>query len=496
MKKLYVMFSAIALWSGLACASVSAAEQPVNVFIDGKKIKLDVQPVLENGTTLVQFRPIFERLGLKVSWEPQSQTVTGTKKGLEIILGINSREAFVNGARTELELAPRLVDGYTLVPIRFVGEASGKEVEWDAATSSIFITDPMGKGKYVYPDGNVYIGELNKGTPEGKGKLYNQSGKLLFDGIMRNGAPDEGSVKSYYENGKTKFAGSLKNGVENGPGKQYTDDGKLLFDGSFVNGYREKGTLYYDNGDMYIGPFDHNEPNGTGKIVYKNKDVYEGDVLQGKREGKGTYTTPKGDKIVGEYQNDKLNGTVNRYDKQGILISVSEFVNDVMIRQLYISSDTGNTPFPGLSSTGQSSALKAENDRHAKVLQQLTDAYNGTKKQVEDQIAQLRKNNPGVYTSKAQYDKALADANQKQTDAVNKLNALQNDSSSLAGTARVELNKQLAEIQTLIRQINDKYSAFTQIEALKEQLTQIKNQYDADVKKENDLHADNLKKLK
>ena len=57
-------------------------------------------------------------------------------------LGIISREvlcASVNGEVTELDVPARLVDGRTLVPLRFVSEALGAQVKWDDPTQTVTI---------------------------------------------------------------------------------------------------------------------------------------------------------------------------------------------------------------------------------------------------------------------------------------------------------------------------------------------------------------------
>lgn len=40
------------------------------------------------------------------------------------------------------------------------------------------------------------------------------------------------------------------------------------------------------------------KPNGKGKTVFKNGDVYEGEYVKGKREGYGIYTFPDGESMT------------------------------------------------------------------------------------------------------------------------------------------------------------------------------------------------------
>lgn len=528
MNKWSALLGAGVLLAALSQPAAAAAEQQqkIRVYVDGKPLAFAIQPVLDSGTTLVQFRPIFEKLGLTLGWNAATQTVTGEKGSLKVQLTIDHPVAYINDEATDLELAPRLVKGNTMVPVRFVSEATGKEVLWDGVTSSIYIktpttlpetpagegdgtggeaepgTNPMPepgngsgveKGSYTYPNGNKYTGELSGGVPEGKGKLYSAGGKLLFDGTFAAGEPYEGKQRSYDDSGRIAFDGNLKDGVASGAGKQYSL-GKLQFDGTFEGGERVAGTLFYDNGNKYTGAFDGDLPGGSGKMIYKNGDSYEGDWVNGKREGKGTYTTAKGEKIVGDYANDMMNGLISYYDKNGTLLSVSEYANDKLIRTVDVAGNGGS--LPNTSPSTPNTPLKAENERHDKALAQLKTQYTEAKKQLEDQIAQIRKDVPGTYASQTSYNKALSDAQAKQSDLLAKISALSSDPSLASAAARAELNKQLLETQTLIAQITARGAAQQQIEALKNQLSALLTNYTAQVKLENEQHAGIVKQLK
>lgn len=48
-----------------------------------------------------------------------------------IVLTIGSPVAFVDGRQVDLDVPPQIVDGRTLVPLRFVAEAFGRRVDWE-----------------------------------------------------------------------------------------------------------------------------------------------------------------------------------------------------------------------------------------------------------------------------------------------------------------------------------------------------------------------------
>jgi hypothetical protein len=111
----------------------------IQVFIGKERLTFNVVPYQASGTTLVEFRPIFTKLGLKINYDAATKTITGSKNGLDIVLNIGNRFATVNGKFRTLNLAPQINKGVTMVPLRFVAEASGQEVSWNAFTRTIFI---------------------------------------------------------------------------------------------------------------------------------------------------------------------------------------------------------------------------------------------------------------------------------------------------------------------------------------------------------------------
>ncbi|MFB9276158.1 stalk domain-containing protein [Cohnella cellulosilytica] len=157
-------------------ATAIAAAKTVTVYYNNQEIAMQGgSPVIQNGTTLVPFRPLLETLGFKVGWTKQNglSIVTGTKEGLEIRLTIDSRSAAVNGRSVTLDVPAQIVSGQTLVPLRFVSEYSGYEVSYSGQGKSAVIrisdkgkADNAGSGS----DGkNAGTGNA-AGGPDGKGQ--------------------------------------------------------------------------------------------------------------------------------------------------------------------------------------------------------------------------------------------------------------------------------------------------------------------------------------
>lgn len=118
-----------------------------NVFIDGKQ--LNVATSSENGSTLIALRPIFQALGAEVAWDGSTQTVSAVKGQTTVKLQIGSKTAYINGSPATLQAPGKVINGSTMVPLRFVSEALGSKVGWDQATQTVTITSAGGTSAVV-----------------------------------------------------------------------------------------------------------------------------------------------------------------------------------------------------------------------------------------------------------------------------------------------------------------------------------------------------------
>jgi hypothetical protein len=138
MRSIFSVFISLILMFTIVGSISAAAAKPVSVYVDGNLIVFNTDPIQTQGTTLVQFTPIFKALGLTFVWDQKTKTVTANKEGLIIKLTINNKIAVVNNEKKTLTVAPRIVNGNTFIPLRFVSEATGKTVSIDP-TGAIFI---------------------------------------------------------------------------------------------------------------------------------------------------------------------------------------------------------------------------------------------------------------------------------------------------------------------------------------------------------------------
>ncbi len=112
----------------------------VTVHLNGKKIYFDQIPVIDNGRTLVPVRAIFEELGAQIEWNSETKTVTAKKGDTIISLTVDSINAYKNEDVVNLDVPAKIIGGRTMVPVRFVSDCLGVNVEWNEDNRQIILT--------------------------------------------------------------------------------------------------------------------------------------------------------------------------------------------------------------------------------------------------------------------------------------------------------------------------------------------------------------------
>lgn len=129
------------LWSYRSGAPLSAlAGQEIRILVNQVTIYPDAPPYIKDGRTMVPLRAIAESMEARVDWNASEQRIDLIRNVDKIRLWIGKKDAYVNNDSLTLEVAPEITGGSTFVPLRFVTEALGAQVEWDAITRTAKIT--------------------------------------------------------------------------------------------------------------------------------------------------------------------------------------------------------------------------------------------------------------------------------------------------------------------------------------------------------------------
>lgn len=89
---------------------------------------------------MIPLRGLFEEMGATVSWDGENKKITVTASdGKTMVFQAENTRVWIGDVRYGVAVAPRIVNGRTYIPLRFVSEHMGYKVSWDGETSTVTI---------------------------------------------------------------------------------------------------------------------------------------------------------------------------------------------------------------------------------------------------------------------------------------------------------------------------------------------------------------------
>jgi len=129
--------------------TVAFGEERIKVTVDGKEITFDQEPVIENGRVLVPFRAIFEELDCNVDYDERTNSVHAKKGERSVSLKIGDDNMIVGkldeADTVELDVAPQIINGRTMVPVRAIAEGMDAAVRWNEDERTVTIETKQGE---------------------------------------------------------------------------------------------------------------------------------------------------------------------------------------------------------------------------------------------------------------------------------------------------------------------------------------------------------------
>lgn len=137
-------FTKLGVFARFGAGKIAESKQ-ISVSLDKKAINFDVQPCIIADRTLVPLRAFANAFGISdsnIDYNDKDKTVTLKKDSDTIKLYINTPNAYVNGAKMEIDVPPTIIDGRTLVPLRFISENFKCDVDYNDTGSAlnVFLT--------------------------------------------------------------------------------------------------------------------------------------------------------------------------------------------------------------------------------------------------------------------------------------------------------------------------------------------------------------------
>ena len=175
-------------------------DEEISVVLNGKRLSFDVEPVVNNGRTLVPFRKIFEEFGYKVDWDEEDQIACGYNNEKNIYyIGFTINHPYVyyhehgkDMESKELDVAPMVINGRTMIPLRALSESLGAIVNWDDKTSTVTIS--------YYPESNKNNDDYKYDNKQNNTK-QKDAYKTLKEKIIANNDYEDGVYQYWYTYG-------------------------------------------------------------------------------------------------------------------------------------------------------------------------------------------------------------------------------------------------------------------------------------------------------
>ncbi len=159
----------IKLQIGSPTMTVNGAEQEID---PGR----GTAPIIQDNRTLLPIRAVIEALGGSVTWDQETQTVMLAYKGDIITMVIGSTSAYINEDAQTLDVAPVIIDGRTMLPIRFVAEGFKLGVDWDGETRIVTVTASAPEGHATNDADAPTVYMTTSITPEALVAIYEKLG--------------------------------------------------------------------------------------------------------------------------------------------------------------------------------------------------------------------------------------------------------------------------------------------------------------------------------
>lgn len=244
-------------------SSVTFATKRITVMVGGGKINTDVAPIIVDGRTMLPVRAVFEAIGAEVEYINEERKVIATKQDTTVTFVIDSNVMTINGEEKTIDVPAMIKNDRTLVPLRACAEAFQLDVDWNNNTRTVFVKIPVNVPlETISADGEIIV----KYTYDSNGnEVYYESNY----GDWRKTVYNENNQKTYFEEYEIEiplFDDSEQKTTRKWEKYSYDNYGNMIC-------YE---TAYNYSGDRYTYTYD-SDGNKTSEISYRFNCFYDKD---------------------------------------------------------------------------------------------------------------------------------------------------------------------------------------------------------------------------
>lgn len=117
-------------------------EQTTKIIVKFNGVEMNFEdqgPVIKDNRTLLPFRAILEKMGATVTWDEVNRTVRAIKGTTGMVFEIGNTVAIIGQERVDMDVPAQIINGRTMIPVRFVAENLGYNVEFDNSTEGVYV---------------------------------------------------------------------------------------------------------------------------------------------------------------------------------------------------------------------------------------------------------------------------------------------------------------------------------------------------------------------
>lgn len=111
----------------------------IYIRVNNSLLELKSKPKKVNGRVLVPLRGVLERVNANVNYDTKTKSVIIKKAGKSIVLKANSKAIMINGKKSTIDVPATTINGVTYVPLRFISQQLGAEVQWLDKANAVYI---------------------------------------------------------------------------------------------------------------------------------------------------------------------------------------------------------------------------------------------------------------------------------------------------------------------------------------------------------------------
>ena len=217
--------------------------------------------------------------------------------------GLLTKEAAATLARLPSFIYPQRVRNTANLPPQRVKDSGIYIGQWATTASGAY---RQGQGKMYMQDGSYIEGYWQAGKPHHLVRIIYPNGDY-YEGQCDKGLKSGSGRFSTFDSSLT-YEGQWANDKQNGVGKESSQDG-TVYEGSFFNNAKTgKGKFHWTDGSWYVGDLLNGEIDGDGEYHWSDGRWYKGQWKDGKMHGKGEFGSSDGKSYIGDYIQDKREG--------------------------------------------------------------------------------------------------------------------------------------------------------------------------------------------